>query len=947
MLYGEVQRQRLKIVRDFVVADTIDYLEMQFSFSEDWEGLSKWAHFSAMGKVYDIPLTDNTIRKEDHLNLSAGIWAVYLHGNEFADGVVVERITTNAVMMRVEPTGGLNGEPFAEAPASEVERILARLDALEKGGVGGGITEEKDPTVPDWAKQKEKPKYTAAEVGALPEGTRIPARVSELQNDSGFITRTVADLVNYYRKTEVYARDETYSRAETDSVIAGLEKRLNGIADSDDVTLDQLSEIVAYIKNNKTLIESVTTAKVSVDDIVNNLKTSDAKKPLSSEQGVVLNDADISDVEFGKWDYSSDGTSYYMRIVLKSGGEILRTLPTHNPEDWITSADRAPYPSNGQFDSDWRRYGSWWVDETRGVLYLSQNGNAPGAGLIEHGRQKWLEIRGGLPEHTAADEGKSLRVVDGAAAWTDGITDAAGLIAAVAAGGEVTLAPDADITVSETLNLPVGTVIHGSGATVRRAAGFEEILFFMNAGSRIENFVIEGNRSAMVSPAWDRTIEIATRANCVIDGITINDANEAIVVYQDDVIVRGCRLNNCGGNGIHMSGANRTRIEDCVIIGANKSASQMGNANGCIYWCQDANETVVTGCHCEDGLAGFGGIDGIDNCHLKIIGCTVKDCDKAAFGEYKSTGGPIDVVISGNQFIECGNLELSDASNNVVPGDGLIISDNVFTDTGIWLQGFRNAVVRGNVFSNNVLTGYAVRLIRCPNVLVEGNSINSPNGIAIVMDLCSAANILGNTIRYKTNAINTSNSTGVTISNNVVRQVLNGGTGNAFHFNSSQGAGVDYNRIYAYTGGGIVVPSNARATGNFIDMANSSLIAIRAWGGQKNYVVAQNMTNGTYGIATGTGAVVQNNVTIDITAFVDVVYTLTNLTTDGFAKALTGDDFGFTLTAADGYSLPDTIVVTMDGTALAAGTGYAYDAATGAVVVYRVSGAVEVTAGGV
>lgn len=33
-----------------------------------------------------------------------------------------------------------------------------------------GVTEESDPTVPEWAKQPEKPTYTADEVGAQPEG---------------------------------------------------------------------------------------------------------------------------------------------------------------------------------------------------------------------------------------------------------------------------------------------------------------------------------------------------------------------------------------------------------------------------------------------------------------------------------------------------------------------------------------------------------------------------------------------------------------------------------------------------------------------------------------------------------------------------------------------------------------------------------------------------------
>lgn len=36
------------------------------------------------------------------------------------------------------------------------------------GGGGGGIMEESDPTVPTWAKQATKPKYTAEEVGARP-----------------------------------------------------------------------------------------------------------------------------------------------------------------------------------------------------------------------------------------------------------------------------------------------------------------------------------------------------------------------------------------------------------------------------------------------------------------------------------------------------------------------------------------------------------------------------------------------------------------------------------------------------------------------------------------------------------------------------------------------------------------------------------------------------------
>lgn len=71
-------------------------------------------------------------------------------------------------------------------------------------------------------------------------------------------------------------------------LISGLTTRLNALADSDDTTLDQLSEIVAYIKNNKSLIDGITTSKVNISDIIDDLATPATSKPLSSKQGVIL-----------------------------------------------------------------------------------------------------------------------------------------------------------------------------------------------------------------------------------------------------------------------------------------------------------------------------------------------------------------------------------------------------------------------------------------------------------------------------------------------------------------------------------------------------------------------------------------------------------------------------------------------------------------------------------
>jgi hypothetical protein len=71
-------------------------------------------------------------------------------------------------------------------------------------------------------------------------------------------------------------------------LISALSSRLDALANSDDETLDQMAEVVAYIKANRDLIEQVTTGKVSVSDVINNLTTNVSNKPLSAAQGVAL-----------------------------------------------------------------------------------------------------------------------------------------------------------------------------------------------------------------------------------------------------------------------------------------------------------------------------------------------------------------------------------------------------------------------------------------------------------------------------------------------------------------------------------------------------------------------------------------------------------------------------------------------------------------------------------
>ncbi len=97
---------------------------------------------------------------------------------------------------------------------------------------------------------------------------------------------------HHFALTEDLQAHNSSSTAHDDmrNLILGLTTRLNGVLDSDDTTLDQLSEIVAYIKNNKSLIDNVTTSKVNVSDIIDSLTSTTTNKPLSAKQGKVIKD---------------------------------------------------------------------------------------------------------------------------------------------------------------------------------------------------------------------------------------------------------------------------------------------------------------------------------------------------------------------------------------------------------------------------------------------------------------------------------------------------------------------------------------------------------------------------------------------------------------------------------------------------------------------------------
>lgn len=161
-----VRGQRLTAASNapLIVSDTINYIDANFAFlTPDWDGLVKWAHFAQGDKVYDVMLEDDKITQDVGLDLDAGLWQVYLHGNRIEDGIVTQRITTDTVGITVRRSGVLNGEPLPGIPPSAAEQILADAEAAKR--IAQSVRDDADKGAFDGAQGPVGPKGDKGDKG--------------------------------------------------------------------------------------------------------------------------------------------------------------------------------------------------------------------------------------------------------------------------------------------------------------------------------------------------------------------------------------------------------------------------------------------------------------------------------------------------------------------------------------------------------------------------------------------------------------------------------------------------------------------------------------------------------------------------------------------------------------------------------------------------------------
>lgn len=113
---------------------------------------------------------------------------------------------------------------------------------------------------------------------------------SKLVEAKGYTDNKVANLASTTVVDNKISTHNTSELAHNDIrvLISDLTTKLSNFLDVDDATTDQLSEVLTLINNNKGTLESLTTTKVNMSDIIDNLVTNSSNKVLSAAQGVVL-----------------------------------------------------------------------------------------------------------------------------------------------------------------------------------------------------------------------------------------------------------------------------------------------------------------------------------------------------------------------------------------------------------------------------------------------------------------------------------------------------------------------------------------------------------------------------------------------------------------------------------------------------------------------------------
>ena len=177
-------------------------------------------------------------------------------------------------------------------------------------------------------------------VNGKPLSNNITLTFSDVEADESGAAATALDTAKSYTDTKIanlastslvntsIGTHNTSTTAHNDirGLITDLTTKLNNFLDVDDATADQLSEVLILIENNKGTLESLTSTKINVSDIVNDLTTNSTSKVLSAAQGVAIKS--LIDALDTAIDGKADSTHNHSASNITSGTMSVDRLPS-------------------------------------------------------------------------------------------------------------------------------------------------------------------------------------------------------------------------------------------------------------------------------------------------------------------------------------------------------------------------------------------------------------------------------------------------------------------------------------------------------------------------------------------------------------------------------------------------------------------------------------------
>lgn len=173
MVTGFIRGQRLVLCSPPIAAGTFETIPARFVFETcDWDGMEKFLHLlpGDGGDERILPIdADGAVR--GYLNLCAGQWTVWVHGDAVEEEAVAARLTTEKAALTVLESGA--GDPLPLTPTYG-EQILALVTTLKEEAAAlvrercGVLVNQADgqTLIPVWAGSENA--YEAARRDGLP-----------------------------------------------------------------------------------------------------------------------------------------------------------------------------------------------------------------------------------------------------------------------------------------------------------------------------------------------------------------------------------------------------------------------------------------------------------------------------------------------------------------------------------------------------------------------------------------------------------------------------------------------------------------------------------------------------------------------------------------------------------------------------------------------------------